>query len=379
MRKYIVFTVFALSLSFSADAMRFLTKKNVLCGMQAAVFFHVSFTYFENSYNTYNARKNNDRNLDKLLDMPKVVRLWVRKKLEGHIPNPDSIALKVSGIHKGWSVLDGKVGIIKCGSCKIDELAKALTFCSKNMNSSITSYEQKVIDSNSFNIKYLISLLRNKYMKKSLVASALTPLAVQTFCSTLSYGAKKIFGMNSFPKTFPDLIVRSLLTLGSIFPKTGMCRVGFDLYDCRQAWKADRYACKYSTKQELIAARDDYKMIAYNFTNYLCNKKSNKEFLVYFQQNNYVIYWLDFNLPAASRDFVQQIASLVRSLKIELFKDGDDIVQIKKNHPFKFRWYRFWLKFAYFVLDNKNPWPGDRADAIDRVLKEFDQKNMQIS
>ena len=70
----------------------------------------------------------------------------------------------------------------------------------------------------------------------------------------------------------------------------------------------------------------------------------------------------------------ESIAPRIHSLGRELFEDGDNIVQVKKNHPFKYRYFKFLLRSAHFVFDQDHPWYEDRADAIGKALKKFDQK-----
>ena len=93
MRKYIVFIIFALNISFFADAMR-LTKKNALRGVQAAAFSAMSFPFLVRSCRNYNAM-NNDQSFDELSDMPEVVKSWVKTELKGHISSTRPIMLKI--------------------------------------------------------------------------------------------------------------------------------------------------------------------------------------------------------------------------------------------------------------------------------------------
>ncbi len=367
MRKYIVFIVFALNISFSADAMRFLTKKNALRGVQAAAFSVMSVPFLGRSYISYNLVNNNDQNLDQLPDMPEVVESWVRKELEGHIPNPRSIALKLrDDANSGFNVQDGKVAIIKCGSKQIDELANALTFCSDNVHSSVASDEQKVIGANSWVVKHEIGHLRGKHTKKKIVAWALAPLAIQTLFNTMNHGAKKILGMNSAPKTIPGLIGRSSLAFGGIVPKILMGIGGILLYNRHQEWQADRYACKHATKQELIGARDYFEGATGQFVYNLYDKRILDNKLD-------EVFGKDYS-DLQKIVICESIAPRVQSLGRELFEDDYNLVQVKKDHPFKYRWFKFLLRSAHFVYDQDHPWYEDRADAIGKALKKFDQK-----
>ena len=220
-----------------------------------------------------------------------------------------------------------------------------------------------------FSIKHEVCHLRAQHVKKHIFATALTPLAVQAACSTVSYGAKKLFRMNSTPKTIPGLIGRSSLAFGGIVPKTLMGIVGLSLYTRHQESQADRYACKHATKQELIAARDLFQGWGNGWINKFCNKKDLDEHVdekfgkdCGYLQNFFVCY-------------LNIIAPRILSLGRELFEDGYNPIQAEKDHPFKYRWFKFLLKSSHFVFDKDHPWPGDRADAIGRALQEFDKKN----
>ncbi len=381
MRKYIVFIIFALNVSFSADAMRFLTKKNVftkknvLRGIQAASFSAISLPFLGRSYKGYNAMNNNDQNLDELPNMPKVVELWAKTELKNHnIPNSHSVTFKVRvGDNKGWAVKNGKVAIIECGSKQIDRLAKTLTSCSSNVNSGVASDEQKVIDWDLFSLKHEVGHLRGKHTKKETVAWALAPLAIQTLFNTMNVGVKKSLGMNSVPKTSLGVFGRSLLAFGGIIPKVGIGIAGLLLYNRHLEWQADRYACKNTkTKQELIAARDKFEDSAGEFVYNLYDERILDNKLD-------EIFGNDEYSDLQKIAICESIAPRVQSLGRELFEKDYNIVQVKKDHPFKYRYFKFLLRSAHFVLDQYHPYPGDRAEAIDRALQEFDQKNTQIS
>ncbi len=369
MRKYIVFIIFALSVSFSANAMRFLTKKNALRGVQAAAFSAMSVPFLGHSYNGYNLVNNNDQNLDELPDMPEVVGSWVRKELEGHIPNPRSIALKVRDeANTGWGSFDGKVPMILYRKNRIDELANALTFCSNNVNSrSVDSQEQKVIDNSLWFVKHEMGHLNGKHGKKKIVAWALAPLAIQTLFNTMNVGLKKSLGMNSVPKTSLGVFARSLLAFGGIIPKVGIGVAGLSLYSRHHEWQADRYACKHAkTKQELIAARDNFEgdtgQFVYNlYDDRILDNKLDEVFGKEYSDLQKIV-------------ICESIAPRMQNLARELFEDGNSIAQVKKDHPFKYRYFKFLLRSAHFVLDTNHPWHEDREDAIDKALKEFDQK-----
>ena len=91
MRKYIVFIVFALNVSFSMDAM--LSLPTIV---KIVEFSALSLPVFWGAYKDCNTLNNNDQNLDQLLDMPKKVELWCKKEIEKHdIPSVDLIAFKI--------------------------------------------------------------------------------------------------------------------------------------------------------------------------------------------------------------------------------------------------------------------------------------------
>ncbi len=372
MRKYIVFIIFALNISFFADAMR-LTKKNALRGVKAAAFSVMSVPFLYRAYKTYNEAKNNDQHFGELPDMPEVVKSWVKTELKGHISSTRPIMLKIRDYSNeacdwDWGAGDGKIAIMVCDKNHIDELAKVLTSRDKNMNSSVTSDEQKIIDTNSWLVKHEIGHLRGKHTKKKIVAYALAPFAVQAVCSTMNHGAKKIFGMNSIPKTIPGLIGRSSLALVGIIPRLYMGIAGLFLYNRHREWQADRYACKHAkTKQELTVARDYFQGLADRLKNVFCNNKiSDKKIFdeVFIKDRS----------DLQKIVICESIAPRIHSLGRELFEDGDNIVQVKKNHPFKYRYFKFLLRSAHFVFDQDHPWYEDRADAIGKALKKFDQK-----
>ncbi len=369
MRKYIVFTVFALSISFSTDAMRFLTKNNVLRGVQAAAFSAMSLPFLGHSYNGYNLVNNNDQNLDELPNMPEVVESWVRKKLKDHIPNPSLVSLKIrDDANSGWGSVSGKVPMIRCGRNCIDELVKSLTYCSNNVNSSVTSDEQKVIDWNSWSLKHEMGHLVGKHTKKKIVAWALAPLAIQTLFNTMNVGVKKSLGMNSVPKTSLGVFGRSLLAFGGIVPKFYMGIAGLSLYSRHHEWQADRYACKHATKQELIAARDYFDGSAGQFVYNLYDKR--------ILDDNKLDEVFGNEYSDQQKIFICEIiAPRVKSLGRELFEEDYNLVQVKRDNTFKYRWFKFLLRSAHFVYDQDHPWYEDREDAIDKALKKFDQKN----
>ena len=315
MRKYIVFIVFALSISFSADAMLSLPTIGNIVEFPA-----LSLPVWWGAYKDYNTFNSNDQNLNQLPDMPEDVKLWCKKEIKKHsIPSVDSIVFKMcDDDDANWCVDDGKVVIIQCGKKRIDKLNEALKSCSNDDSAD----EQKVIATNSWIVKHEIGHVFGKHTKNSINFRVLAPFAVQAFVSTVNYGAKKIFGMNRAPKTIPGLIG---VSLGSIISKLSIGYGFYYLYKRYQERQADLYACENSNREELIAGRD------------------------------FFLADLDDCI-----DCYNSNPTITKKIKL------------KKNHPFM----KGILKFLYFINTSKNhPYPGDRADAIGRALQEFDQKN----
>ena len=249
MKKYIIFAVFALSLSFSADAMLSLPTIGKIVEFSA-----LSLPVLWGAYKDCNTLNNNDQSLDKLPDMPDDVKDWCIKEIGKHsIPNVDSIVFKLrdgDDDDESWGVECGKSVIIQCGKKRINELGEALKICSNDNDS---GDKQKKIYENSWILKHEIGHIVGKHTKNSINARVLAPFAVQTFVNIVNYGAKELLSIYCIPKTIPGFIG---VSLGSIISKLSIGYGFYYLYRRYQERQADLYACEYANREELIAGRD---------------------------------------------------------------------------------------------------------------------------
>ena len=202
--------------------------------------------------------------------------------------------------------------IIQCGKKGIDKLNEALKSCSNDDSAD----EQKVIATNSWLFKHEIGHAFGKHVKNSINFKVLAPFAVQSFVSV----AKKSLGIYGVSKTIPGFIG---VLLGSIISKLSIGYGSYCLYKQYQERQADLYACEHANIEELIAGRD---------------------------------YFLE-HLDDCINCYFYNKPTIVKRIKL------------KKNHFV----INSCLKGMHFINDKYHPYPGDRADAIDRVLQEFDK------
>lgn len=289
--------------------------------------------------------------------MPPLVQEWARQELEKlHIPQADSIPLLSYG--GGWAVINDKTivnsaqeiskievmlqkkQVLQQGLSALSEkrlllekkdryqksvhIFPLIQKYSKNdcdkLDKDIISFKEKVdiIDKalarEAMSEKHEVCHLIHQDHKARIYAVAWMPLVVQAGACGLSYGVNRLLKVQS-PKTWSDVIYRSLLAEASMTPKVTASYLGLKAYVRYQEKRADRFAYE----------------------------------------------------NAENRMQIEEFSKMWRERK-EAFEESEGLVNAFENEK----------RVKHFLSDQNHPWCGDRAAMGKPYLDEWDRRHLAI-